>query len=296
MAKANANTGSRIGDRREGRQLRSLSGAVKLAPYIMRNRSDAWNIYEDNLEISHIEDWIIQKRGEGSGKLNFTHLIVAAYVRTVSMRPGINRFVVSQRIFARNAIQVSLRVRKNVGSDSDMTQIKIDFSPNDTIFDIYDRIESATENVQAGSGDSDYDRLANSLTRMSRFILRPLMGILRSLDKNDWLPQNILNASPYHASLFLCDLGSMGVQSVHHHLYDFGNTPLLLSYGAKRSSYELDKEGSVQKRNYVDLRYSVDERIADTAYLVESLKYMKYFLKNPSLLELPPETVVEDVN
>ncbi len=296
MARNNRNSGSRVGDRREGRQLRSLDPSTNLGPYIMRRRSDACDSYSDNIEISALEQWLMDKRTEGSSAMNFTHLMVAAYVRTVSMRPGINRFVAGRRIFARSDIQVVLRIRKGVGSDSAWTAVKVSFSPTDTIYDVYNRINEAVDDVQAGTGESDYDRLSASMTRLSRFFLRPYLMCLRIMDYFDILPRRILEASPYHASLSVLDLGSLGVQSVEHHIYDFGNLPLFLSYGAKRHVYELDKDGEVQDRHMVDLRFTVDERIAGASYLVEALKCMKYFLKNPELLEQPPETVADDVN
>lgn len=296
MAKNNGNSGKRVGDRREGRQLRSLEPVRSLAPYIMRRRSDSCDSFSDNIEISALEQWLIEKRNEGSVALNFTHLIVAAYVRTVSMRPGINRFVAARHIYARSDIQVVLRTRKGVGSDSSWTSVKVSFSPTDTIYDVYARINQAVDDVQAGTGESDYDRLAASLARLNRFFLRPYLLFLRVLDYYDLLPLRFLKASIYHASISLCDLGSLGIQSVDHHIPDFGNLPLYLSYGAKRHVYELDREGQVQDRHMVDLRFTVDERIADADYLVEALKCMKYFLKNPGLLELPPETVGEDIN
>lgn len=290
------NSGSRLGDRREGRWLRSLDSVSTLTPYLMRSRSDACDCYTDNIEISALEDWLLKKRAEGSNSMNFTHLMVAAYIRTVSMRPGINRFVAGRRIFARNEISVVLRIRKGLGNDSAWSSVKIRFSATDTIYDVYDRINTAIDNVQAGTGESDFDRLATSLTRVGRVFLRPWVAILRMLDGWDWLPQKMRDASPYHASLAICDLGSLGVQSVEHHIPNFGNLPLYLSYGAKRHVYELDKEGELRDRHMVDLRFTVDERIADASYLVEALKCMKYFLRNPELLEQPPQTVADDVN
>ena len=296
MARNKGNAGKRLGDRREGRQLRSLTPALNLGPYIMRRRSDACDSYADSIEISALEQWLLDKRAEGNGAMNFTHLMVAAYVRTVSMRPGINRFVAARHIYARSDIQVVLRVRKGAGGSSAWTGVKVRFSPTDTIYDIYNRINEAVDDVQAGTGESPYDRLAASMTRLNRFFLRPYLLTLRILDFFDLLPQKILDASPYHASLSVCDLGSLGIGSVEHHIYDFGNLPLYLSYGAKHHVYELDKEGTVQDRHVVDLHFTVDERIADASYLVEALKCMKYFLKNPQLLELPPEQVADDMN
>ena len=44
--------------------------------------------------------------------------LVASYVRTVSQRPGINRFIRGQRVHARNCIEVMLTIKKEIALDS----------------------------------------------------------------------------------------------------------------------------------------------------------------------------------
>ena len=288
--------GKRMGDRKEGRRLRGLSAASNLAPYIMRRRSDACNSFTDSLEVTEIEQWLLQKRSEGSRGLNLTHLMAAAYVRAVSMRPGINRFVAARRIFARSDIQLVLRVRRGVTADAPWTSVKIRCSPTDTIYDIYRRISEAVDEIQAGTGESAYDTLAASVAKLPRGLLRLLFWILRILDHYDWMPARLLEASPYHGSLSICDNGSLGIQPIEHHIYDFGNLPLYLSFGAKQRRYEYDKDGQLTERHFVDYRVTCDERIVDDGYLADALKCMKYFMKNPQLLELPPEVVEDDAN
>ena len=60
--------------------------------------------------------------------------------------------------------------------------------------------------------------------------------------------------------------------------------------------HEADGTASGVERHYVDLRIACDERIADSYYFASALKCLKYFLRNPHLLELAPESVEEDVN
>ena len=109
---ADTSYNKRSGDRREGRQLRSLPARDRIAPYIIRRRSSAVCSLSDSLEVTALEQWLRQKRSEGWVGLGFMHLMIAAYVRTVSMRPGINRFISARRIFARNDIEVVLPVRR----------------------------------------------------------------------------------------------------------------------------------------------------------------------------------------
>ncbi len=49
------------------------------------------------------------------------------------------------------------------------------------------------------------------------------------------------------------------------------------------------------ERKYIDYKITMDERTVDGVYYANALKYMKYYLKNPALLEQPPEKVEEDV-
>ncbi len=293
---ADVNYGKRLNDRREGRVLRSLPPFSRLIPYIMRQRSDACDTFSDALEVSGIEQWLRDKRGEGWTGLGFLHLIVAAYVRTVSMRPGINRFVAGRRIHARNDIQVVLTVKRAQSADASRTTIKVSFSPTDTVFDVYRRLSDAVDEVKADVTISEPERIAGTLCRIPRGFLRLVMSFLRMLDYFDWLPRSMLDASPFHGSLGVMDLGSMGIPPVSPHIYNFGNLPCFLVFGAKRRVYEPDRSGVIQERRYVDYRITCDERIADAYYFASALKCLKYFMKNPQLLELPPETVEDDVN
>ena len=58
---------------------------------------------------------------------------------------------------------------------------------------------------------------------------------------------------------------------------------------------EIDKTGAVVERKYIDYKVVMDERTVDGIYYANALKYLKYFMKNPSALEQPPEKVNEDV-
>lgn len=293
---ADANNFKRPSDRREGRRLRSLSALTRLSPYLMKRRSDAVNYLADSLEVTAVEQWILEKRGEGWAELGFLHLLVAAYVRTVSMRPGINRFVSGRRIYARNDIQVIMTVRRGQAIDASQTTVKVSFAPTDTVFDVYRRLNGAVDEIRADVAISPPEKLAAALVRVPRGFLRIAMAFLRFLDYFDWLPRSVLDASPFHGSLGVTDQGSLGIPPVSHHIYDLGNLPCFLSFGAKRRTFEPDKDGAPAERHYVDYRITCDERIADGGYYASAFKCLKYFLKNPKLLELPPETVEDDVN
>ena len=284
----------RSGDRREGRQLRSLNAYWRMAPYILRRRSDAACTLADSVEVSGIEKWLREKRTEGWAGLGFVHLLIAAYVRTVSMRPGINRFVAGRRLYARNDIQVVLPVKRSANANAAEISVKVAFSPTDTVFDVYRRLSEAVDAVKADVAVSEPERIAGTLTRLPRPLMRLVMWAARIMDWFDVLPRTWLDASPFHASLTVADFGSLGMVPADLPLADFGNIPCAISFGAKRKTREPDGADSLE-RHYVDYRITCDGRIVDSYYFASALKCLKYFLKNPAHLELPPETIEDDI-
>ncbi|MBQ3276234.1 MAG: hypothetical protein IJH47_04150 [Oscillospiraceae bacterium] len=286
----------RFSDRREGRQIRSLPEYSRIVPYILRRRSDATCYLSDSVEVSGIERWLREKRGEGWTGLGFLHLLVSAYVRTVSMRPGVNRFVSGRRLFARNDIQVILSVKRSPSVSATETSIKVSFSPLDTVFDVYKRLSAAIDEVKADVTISEPERIARLLCRLPRPFLRLTMAVIRALDYFDWLPRTWLDASPFHGSVCVVDMGSLNVVPVDPHIPDFGTVTAAISFGARRTVRDADGTPSGVERHYVDYRVAVDERAADSYYYASALKCLKYFLKNPALLELPPEKIEDDLN
>ena len=82
---------------REGRKLKTLPPMNMVSPFIMVNRVGSSNYFSDRIEITAADEYIKKKRAEGLKGFGMLHLFLAAYVRTVSQRPGINRFIRGQR-------------------------------------------------------------------------------------------------------------------------------------------------------------------------------------------------------
>lgn len=285
----------RIGDRKDGRLIRSLAPFYKFIPYIMPTTNDACNQFADSVEITATDRWLRQKRLEGYKGLGYLHLFIAAYVRMVSQRPGINRFVAGRRIYARNNIEVVLTVRRGMSTDSTETTIKVIFDPYDTIFDVYRKMNEKIDEIKYGEEDNNTEQVAGALLKLPRFLLRFAIGVLKAMDYFGVIPQALLDASPFHGSMIITDLGSLGIAPIYHHIYNFGNLPLFIAFGAKRKSTELDLNGNLVQRKYIDFKATTDERICDGYYYATSFKFFKKYLHNPELLEVPPEKVVEDL-
>lgn len=284
----------RFGDRKDGRRLRSLPALNAFEPFIMIKKNDANNLFSASLEVTDADRWLRAKRAEGYRGIGMLHLFVAAYIRVISQLPGLNRFVAGQRIYARNTIEVNMMVKRGYTADAEETCAKVDFEPTDTIFDVYRKMNAAVDEIRAQQ-DSHTERVAGALMRFPTLLLKFAVWIINLMDYFDWLPRSLLRASPFHGSMIVTDLGSLGIPPVYHHLYNFGNQPVFLAFGAKRHAVELDRHGRAVERKYIDYTVNADERICDGYYFAAAFKYLRYYMKNPQELEAPPERVVEDI-
>ncbi len=286
----------RFGDRKDGRLLRSLDPLYRVSSYIMVNRNGASNYFVDTVDIDEIERYIRHKRKvEGLAGFGIMHVLVAAYVRIVSQKPAVNRFISGQKIFARNNIEVNLAVKLEMKSDSGETIIKIRPERDATATDIYNLFQKEIEFARSGT-DSSFDDTARILGHIPGLFLKFSVWFLKMLDYFGLLPKKLTDLSPFHGSMFITSMGSLGIPPIFHHLYDFGNVPVFLSFGPKQRKLEIQPDGQLSERRFISYTAVTDERICDGFYYSTAFKQLKSIMRNPSQLDERPAEVLYDVD
>lgn len=280
---------------KEGRKIKSLEPMNMVSPFIMVNRMGSCNYFKDRIEITEAEKYIKKKRAEGLKGFGMLHLLLAAYVRTVSQRPGINRFIRGQRIYARNSIEIEMTIKKELRLDAPETCIMAEYTPDATADDVYHIFNGLVEEYKKTDEESSFDSVAKILRYIPGILLKFLVYLLKTLDYFGLLPRFLTKVSPFHASFFITSMGSLGIPPIFHHLYDFGNLPVFLSYGAKYTENTVNSDGEVENRKYIDFTVSCDERICDGHYYASAFKYLKSLMAHPDVLDNPPENIVEDI-
>ena len=285
------------GDRPDGRRIRSEPPINQIGPYLMWTRCASMNLFADAIEISNAERYIRQKRREGLTSFGMMHVMLAAYCRALCKYPGLNRFISGQKLYTHgDDIQFCLTVKKDMSTDSPDTVIKVHLTPTDTPEDVYNKINKEVEIVKNTPLDSSLDNTANLLTMIPGVFLKFTVWLLRVLDYFGLLPKFLLEVSPFHGSVYFTSMGSLGIPPVFHHLYDFGNMPMFVSFGCKRRALEVQEDGSVVQKKYVDIKISTDERIVDGFYYATFFKHYKHLLLRPEILDTPVEEVKQDVD
>lgn len=287
----------RFGDRPDGYKLRTINPMNKFMPYVMPMRCDACNTYADMFDVTKTDRFCREKVKEGKVNFSFLHIMIAAYIRAISQRPALNRFVSGQKIYARNDIQISMTIKKKLSIDSPDTCIKVRFEPDDTVDDVYEKLNRVISDIQSQPDDqSAFDSLNKVLSLIPGLLCRWTVKFLNFLDYFGLLPKKLLWLSPFHGSMIITSMGSLGIRPIYHHIYNFGNLPVFLAYGGRRSVVCCDAEGKTSVKKYIELKAVLDERICDGYYYASAFKIIKRHVENPELLELRPEQLQQDIN
>ncbi len=285
------------GDRSDGRLIRTLPPMSQVSPYIMVNRNDADNTYEESIEITNLERYIRAKRREGLENFGLNHVFIAAYLRGLCQFPALNRFISGQKVYSRDdEVLYVMTVKKEMSVDSPDSSIKLHLNRGDTTKDVYEKFNEAVAEIRNADLNDDLDSTAKALTLIPGVILKFVVWLLKLLDYFGLLPKFLLEVSPFHGSVIFTSMGSLGIRPVYHHLYNFGNLPIFCSFGSKRRTNEVLADGTVVQRKYVDMRFTLDERIADGFYYAAFFKHYKRILAHPELLDEKPEEILPDLD
>ena len=286
------------GDRSDGRRIRTLSPMAQITMYFQWERNICSNLFEESFEITNIDRYIRQKRKEGLTDFGITHVLLAAYIRGIAKYPQLNRFISGQKVYSHgNDIQYCMVIKKEMTLESPDTAIKVHLTPYDTAYDVYRKLNAVVEETKKSMElDSGLDNLIGYLNLIPGVLLKFVVWLLKLLDYFGLLPKFLTELSPFHGSLFFTSMGSLGIPPIYHHLYDFGNIPVFGAFGCKRRALEVQEDGSVVQKKYVDMKFVLDERIVDGYYYAAFFKHFRYILRHPELLDNPPAEVVRDID
>ncbi len=276
--------------RADGTLLRHTDPMYRVAAHVMAKRSDAMNAITVDIPLAPIDAYIREKKKEGK-PVSHMAVIMAAYIRAMTEYPALNRFIVNKRAYTRNEVAVGMVVLRG-GRHDDGTMSKIYFELTDTIFQVEEKIQSYVSDNRRDVTDNPTDKLIAKLVGIPG-LLRVAVNLLKWMDWHNLLPKSIIDASPFHVSMVFTNLASIRTNHIYHHCYDFGTTSVVMAAGNTR---EIPKRrgGEIEFEKCLPLGVVMDERICSGSYFAMAFRRVKELLKNPALLETPPETVLAD--
>lgn len=280
----------RLGDRRDGTLIRDIDGMHYVMPLMYPNRCDNEAYMMININLDKTEDYIRQKNRENpDNRITMFIIIITAILKTIALRPQLNRFIANKNVYQRNDLTAAFTVKKDFSDEGDETLARINADLNDDIFSI-----SKTVNDQITLCKTGTDESTDAMEIIKKLPFKHLIGcIARFLDRHGWMPASVIATDPYQCSVVLTNLGSIGMNIGYHHLMNWGTTSLFLVVGKKHNKAHFDQDGNVTMKRELSLSFTIDERISDGFYYARSLKLLKKLIENPELLEDPISTEVK---
>lgn len=281
--------------RPDGRAIQNLEPMQMIMPYVMKTRTDSMNMYEDTFACEPLDAYIKEKAAEGI-HLSYMHIIIAAVVRLIALRPQLNRFCMNGKIYARPKIWVSFVVHPTLRNESVGTTIKLCFEGTETILEIAEKINEAIARETVNRrGENDTDKLLRTLMKkIPGPFIKLVVNTLLWMDKHNIMPKAIIELSPFHTSFFITNLKSLGINHIYHHTYEFGTTGLFFAMG-KEKLVPVIKRNEIISQKEMGFGLVSDERFCDGLYFALSLRKLRRFMHNPACLEKPLDKKAEDV-
>ena len=283
----------RRGDRRDGRLLRELDSLHFIPGILDPNRCDNEAYISLRVDLTAMNEYLA-KVNETETEFPYTmfHIVVAALIKTITLRPKLNRFIVNSNFYQRNEVSAAFVVKKQFSDKGAEALAFLHGKDEFTLKDVHAYIRSQVTECRSEKVDSSTENM-DILNKLPRWFVKFFIWLMRQLDRHGIVPKAIIEADPYYASVILSNLGSIKLRSGYHHLTNWGTTSLFVIVGEMKERIFRDEKGEDEYRNSVDLGLTIDERLADGYYYSKSVRLLEYLLTHPEELEKPMNEEVQ---
>lgn len=277
------------GDRRDAKLIRDIDAMHYVMPLMYPNRCDNEAFMTMRVNLEKTEEYLQKRLSEHPGeRIAIFQVVIAAVLKTIWLRPQMNRFIANKNVYQRNDVTAAFTVKKTFTDEGDETLARILAEEGDTIESLNSKIQDQIHLCKTGTDES-----TDAMNVIKKLPGKHAIGfIARFLDRHGWMPKSVIATDPYQCSVVLSNLGSIGLNTGYHHLMNWGTTSLFIVIGKKHKKPHYDAEGNVTMRKQLMLSITIDERISDGFYYARSMKLLKKLIENPELLELPIEQEV----
>jgi hypothetical protein len=280
--------------RRDATYVRDLPAFRRIVPYLMRTRTESAVYFPQRIEVDGLLAWLdgVNVGRPEEERITLFHVLVTAIVRTVRLRPEVNRFIVGRRTYQHDDISIAFVVKTAMSEDAPETEVRLVFSGDETVEEVGGLVDAAVERKRATLGGKD-DQLVELFAPGPRPVLDLVARLVARLDYHNALPAFLQDAIPLYTSVYLVNVGSIGIDPPFHHLYEYGSASVFVAIGAIRKEPVVDQDGDIVARSCLSAVYTLDERASDGFYFARTAEVFRRLVSDPALLARPQLTVEE---
>jgi hypothetical protein len=279
--------------RPDGTLLRNIPYFTQLVPYLMGTRIDSTIFFEQDFDVTHAMEYVrARKNGSADQRISFFHVFLCAGVRTLALRPKLNRFVSGYHYYQRNQISFNFVAKKQLSDEGAEINVTIPFSADETLSTLPAKVNALVSRGKSDTG-TESDDVNALLARLPRWMIRVVIWALRCLDYHNMLPGSFISTMPFWVSIFFTNVGSVGIDAPLHHNFNIGTCGLFIALGKIRTESVTGPDGTVQERKRVKVTFTYDDRVADGIYCGRAIDLFRDFVENPEKLEEQPRLTPE---
>ncbi|MGN1050809.1 MAG: 2-oxo acid dehydrogenase subunit E2 [Acutalibacteraceae bacterium] len=283
----------RFGDRKDGKLIRDLDSLHYITGIIYPNRCDNEAFISEMIDLTAINQYLAEKNADGPDyKYNLFQIIVTALVKTLTLRPKMNRFIVNGNFYQRNEVSAAFVVKKMFSDNGAEALAFMHTKENDNIDSVHNYIYKQVSSCRSEKADSTTESM-DIFNKMPRWLSKALIKFVMFLDKHGKVPSSFIETDPYYSSVVISNLGSIKMKSGYHHLTNWGSCSMICLIGEIKKRPVYDEIGNITMKDTVDIGLTIDERVADGYYYSKTMKLLRHLLQNPKLLELPLKEEVD---
>lgn len=213
-------------------------------------------------------------------KVDVTHCAVVACGLSLLKNPQMNRFAKGFRLYQRKGAFVSFSIkRKKLNKKAKVSAVKVEIKPEMNFEELKKKINGDIR-VERSDKKTSYDKEANFFFRLPRPLMSLALKTAYFLDYYNLLPGAMIRGDAMYTSAFMANLGSLGMKSGYHHLFEWGTCPHFITIG-EVFDRPVVKEGKVVVEKSLNIRFSYDDRIEDGFNAYHGIKTLIKALENP---------------
>jgi hypothetical protein len=266
-----------FGRRSDGKLVRDLPKLRRFMPFVSPGRNESAFYYKHEIEVDAALRFLEERnRNRAPGRqITLFQLYLRAIQLGMHENPETNRFVAGGRLYQRNQLHLTFSALKELEKGSVLLTVKREFPQGETLEGMVDRVLDSLGKRRSGE-KTQSDKEIDLALYLPAPLIRLVMRVLKTADALGVLPKSMTDPDPLFASVFVANMGSIGMETGHHHLWEYGTCSGFCVMGRVRTR----ADGS----RYVECSYTWDERVADGLTTSFALGAFKERLENPEKL------------
>ena len=252
-------------------------------PYVMRKRSESTVYFEQRIDVREAERFVRAfNEAHPETRTTLFHVMLWASRQGLVEYPALNRFVAGGRLYQRKDFWISYSAKQRMKRGAPLMVLKRKFEPDESYLRMVTEMRSQLHSAKFSGEKSSVDSELGLVLMLPGLLRRVVFAAYRGLEAFGMFPAAFIDNDPLYASVFLTDLGSLGLDPAYHHLYEYGTIGIFGAIGRARTELVGDPNtGRMERHRIATVRWSFDERVEDGLYAGYALKFVKRLIEDP---------------